>query len=72
MPKIRETETARRTDDIDRIVAVLLNDPTRADDMKHLLRQKIKAPSAVRLAVPRVSVRAMEEDVEDLWDNVPV
>lgn len=72
MPKLRETETTRPTDDIDRIVAVLLNDPGRADDMKHLLRQKMKAPSSVRVAVPRVPVRAMAEDVEDMWDNVPV
>lgn len=72
MPRQREAQALRATDDIDRIVAVLLNDPTRADDMKQLLRQKMKAPSAVRLFVPRVIPKPPVEDADELWDNVPV
>lgn len=72
MPRIREAEGRRSTDDIDKIVAVLLDDPTRADDMKKLLRQKMKSPSTVRVAVPRVVAKAQAEDADEMWDNVPV
>ena len=61
-------------DDIDRIVATILADPERAEDMKALLRLKMVAPE-VLAAVPDVPVArrpAPEPDVDDLWDNMPV
>lgn len=60
-------------DDVDRIVSTLLADPTRADDMKRLLRKKLRAPDLVRVALPsRSRAGQISEDVEDMWDNVPV
>ncbi|MDJ1007292.1 MAG: hypothetical protein QNJ13_05645 [Paracoccaceae bacterium] len=66
---IVEPEATR--DDIDRIVDALLENPTRAGDIKTLLRQKMTAPEVVRVA-RAVAAERPNDDVEDFWDNVPV
>ena len=66
---IMETNTSR--DDIDRIVDALLENPTRAGDIKTLLRQKMEAPDVVSVA-RAVRRDPAGDDVEDMWDNVPV
>lgn len=66
--------TATGDDDIDRIVDALVADPTRADDIKCLLRGKIAAPDSVNVAFPaaRYSAAVAQTDVDDMWDNVPI
>lgn len=63
---------ATRPDDVDRIVAALIRDPSRADDIKDVLRQKLTAPDTVRVALPTRYNRSTEDDLDELWDNVPV
>lgn len=63
-------EPRQGRDDIDRIVDALLENPTRAGDIKALLRQKMTAPEVVRVA--HAATGPSPEDADDLWDNVPV
>jgi hypothetical protein len=60
------------SDDVDQIVAALIADPTRADDIKEMLRRKILAPDAVRVVLPFRPRQLVEDDADELWDNVPV
>lgn len=72
----------RRADDIDRIVEALIADPSRSEDLKSLLRRKIRSHGTV--AVPHATrgmaekPRLWQEDegaaeqAEELWDNLPV
>lgn len=60
------------SDDIDRIVDVILEDPQRVDDMKRLLRTKMSAPDDVSVMPQVAPVRARTVEPDDLWDNVPV
>jgi hypothetical protein len=62
----------RIDDDVDRIVDALVADPTRAEDLKSVLRSKLVAPDAVRVALPFRAVSVASEEAEDMWDNVPV
>ena len=64
-------EARQSRDDIDRIVDALLENPTRAGDIKTLLRQKMIAPEVVRVAHVTPAEPAAEE-IDDFWDNVPV
>lgn len=63
-------------DEVDEIVDALVADPTRANDVKAILRHKISAPDIVRMVAPKTgSARAAitEEDLDDdIWDNVPI
>ncbi|MEM9707689.1 MAG: hypothetical protein AAF871_02780 [Pseudomonadota bacterium] len=61
-------------DDIDRIIDALLENPSRAGDIKTLLRQKMDAPEVVMMTPKSASERHTDfgGDVEDFWDNVPV
>ena len=59
-------------DDIDRIVAALIADPARADDMKALLRQKLSASHRPTEAGVDRGGAHDSRDVEDMWDNLPV
>lgn len=64
----------RKGDDIDQIVDALISNPSRADDLKSLLRGKMHSPKTVKVAY---AASGMAEDAsaweaEELWDNVPV
>lgn len=61
-----------RTDDVDRIVDSLLADPDRAEDVKSLLRRRLMDPGPVRFKPVVIPRSQASEDVEDMWDNVPV
>lgn len=67
-------EPDRCSDDIDRIVDALLENPDRVSDIKTLLRNKMTAPETVRVVNPVAVSSTVEDDgdVDDLWDNVPV
>ncbi len=67
-----KTDHSAGSDDVDRIVAALIADPTRADDIKEMLRRKILAPDAVRVVLPFRPRQLVEDDADELWDNVPV
>ncbi|MDJ1016977.1 MAG: hypothetical protein QNJ35_10730 [Paracoccaceae bacterium] len=62
-------------DDVDVIIDTLLAEPERAEDLKTMLRHKMAAPEVVAVAhakpVSKPDIDA-QDDVEDLWDNVPV
>lgn len=55
-------------DDVDRLVDTLLAEPDRADDIKNLLRNRLGVERVVHLK----AVRSVSEDLDDMWDNVPV
>ena len=63
-------------DDVDVIIDTLLAEPERAEDLKTMLRHKMAAPEvgAVAHAKPVAAPPEIDtqDDVEDLWDNVPV
>ncbi|MEO1239499.1 MAG: hypothetical protein AAFW64_07545 [Pseudomonadota bacterium] len=67
-------EPAQRSDDIDRIVDALLENPERVSDIKTLLRNKMIAPETVHVARPvaEPTPDADDTDLDDLWDNVPI
>ena len=59
-------------DDAERLVDTLLADPSRADDIKDLLRRKLKSADAVQIAAAPRRFSQSHEDEDDMWDNVPV
>ena len=65
-------------DDVDHLIDSLVANPSSAEDVKTLLRHKMAAPDVVTVA-PSTLKRPCEatavdedEDVDDLWDNVPI
>ena len=68
------TQNGGADDDIDKIVDALVADPSRADDIKSLLRGKLAAPESVNVAYAAPSARAVpaQTDLDDMWDNVPI
>ena len=62
-------------DDVDHLIDRLLADPGTADDVKTLLRHKMSSPDVIAVA-PMTTRRAeqadMQEDLEDMWDNLPI
>lgn len=61
-------KTFARQDDVDRLVDTLLAEPARAEDIKTQLRRRLRSDGAAHLkAVPTVA-----DDLDDMWDNVPV
>ena len=61
-------------EDVDAIVDAVAADPSCADSAKALLTNKMRAPEMVRVVSPKpvVAKVASFEDVDDMWDNVPV
>lgn len=59
---------ASRKDDVDTLVDTLLAEPDRADDIKSMLRHKLDMAGIVHLK----PVPASTDDLDDMWDNVPV
>ena len=73
--ELKECATAASFDaDVDAIVNAVLADPSCANDAKALLTSKLKAPETVRVVAPKpVPVHvATQDDVDDMWDNVPI
>ena len=68
-------DTYADRDDVDHLIDRLLADPGTADDVKTLLRHKMSAPDVVAVA-PVTSRRTRqtdtEDDLEDMWDNLPI
>ncbi len=71
-----DTKRHQTQDEVDDIVDALVADPTRASDVKALLKRKIAAPDIVHMVAPRAApakAAGAEDDTEDdLWDNVPI
>ena len=63
MKPIRQTDRDR--DAYDEIVAEILANPSRADEARQRLRARFTVVDAPRPA-------ALDDDLDDLWDNVPV
>lgn len=62
-------------DYVDRLIDQVVADPDRVDDVKKLLRHKIAAPDRLNVVdAPKRTTPTPEidDDVEDLWDNVPI
>ncbi len=57
-----------REDEVDRLVDTLLAEPDRVDDIKSMLRRKLNTERIV----PLKSAPATANDIDDMWDNVPV
>lgn len=61
-------KTFARQDDVDRLVDTLLAEPARAEDIKTMLRRRLRGDATTHLkAVPSGA-----DDLDDMWDNVPV
>ena len=68
-------EYPSEADFVDRLIDQVVADPDRIDDVKTLLRHKMAAPEALNVvsdAKTRSVSDATEDDVDDLWDNVPI
>jgi plasmid stabilization system protein ParE len=66
MKQMRTSPSAR--DEVDRIVDELLDDPSRAEDMKQRLRRHLGAASGTL----RRPAAAAPAEPDDLWENLPV
>jgi len=63
------------TDDVDHLVDELMKDPSRAEDIKAVLKQRISKPQPVNFKTEPASIRSFvgdDNEEDDLWDNVPV
>ena len=60
---------------VDRLIDQVIADPERVDDVKKLLRYKMATPDGPNLVqkhgAPAPSL-VDDDDLEDLWDNVPI
>ena len=61
-------------EDVDAIVDAVAADPSCADSAKALLTNKMRAPEMVRVVAPKPAPTkaAVQDDVDDMWDNVPI
>ena len=59
-------------DYVDRLIDQVVADPTRGDDVKTILKHKMKEPDALAIVRKPLSPARSEEEADDLWDNVPV
>lgn len=59
-------------DDVDAIVDTLLENPSCAEDVKSELRARLKEASAPKLATVTRLKPAAADEIDDMWDNVPV
>lgn len=72
------TDLAINTSDVeyvDRLIDQVVADPDRVEDVKKLLHHKMAAPEGLNVVPERsapTSSLADDDDVEDLWDNVPI
>ena len=55
-------------DDVDRLIDKLLAEPDRVEDIKSKLRRSLGKDRVVSLR----PVSSASDDVDDMWDNVPV
>lgn len=68
----------RERDDVDHLIDALVADPGSAEDVKTLLRHKMAAPGVVAVAPSTLkkpceaTAAEADEDVDELWDNVPI
>ena len=70
---LRHVEMPTDLDDVDALVEALVADPSRAEDVKALLRERLAMPSADRPTSASVIALVRDSAYEDdLWDNVPV
>ena len=69
----RQSAALRMDQDIDGIVESLLADPGSADEAKRLLRKKMQLTAVVNMMAPAMPmVGGSDDDLDDLWDNVPI
>ncbi len=69
------TSTAKRRqlhDDVEQIIEALAADPSQVEDVKSMLLERKKLPGVVRLEARHRAVAVVSDDVDDMWDNVPV
>ena len=69
------TSTAKRRqlhDDVEQIIEALEADPSQVEDVKSMLLERKKLPGVVRLEARHLAVEVVSDDVDDMWDNVPV
>lgn len=67
------TALINATDDIDIIVDALMRNPENADDIKTLLRQKLREPSKLRVLAAQKAIKPEPaSDPDEFWDNFPV
>lgn len=59
-------------DDVDRIVDALIAEPGQSEHFKSLIRSKMADPAAVVTPFRMTRRVASAEDIDDMWDNVPV
>lgn len=63
---------ANEQDEADRIVETLLADPGHAEDVKTELRGRLRRDPSIRVVATNGDRSAIRDEVEEMWDNVPV
>ena len=65
---------ANNGDEVDTLIEALIKDPSKAEDIKAALRNRVKKPQVVALEKASAPKRddINDEDTSDMWDNVPV
>ena len=58
------------SDDIDTIVDTLLNDPSRADDVKSILRDRLAQTEGKSASSDNLLDN--QSDADEFWDNFPI
>jgi hypothetical protein len=61
-----------RCDDVEQIVAALRSDPRSLEDVKRLLKNRKARGTASSRPSVSLSVVAISDDADEMWDNVPV
>ncbi len=66
------TEGPAQLDYVDRLIDQVVADPARGDDVKTLLKHRMTEPESLSVVRAKSESLPLDDDVEDLWDNVPV
>lgn len=66
------TQLALREDDVDMLVDTLLAEPDRADDIKNMLRRRLGVEGRAQPRSPLSLVSTKTDEIDEMWDNVPV
>ncbi len=62
-------------DDVDALVDTLIRDPSKADDIKAVLKKRISRPQLIDITAEESVLPSSSDDDDDegdMWDNVPV
>ena len=68
----KSLRAANEQDEADRIVETLLADPGHAEDIKTELRRRLRRDPLMQVVATNGDRSSVRDEVEEMWDNVPV